>query len=141
MSHQEEFEELSAFEQLRVENARLKAENERLLRHMGKIAGFFEQRGDLGNKVSRAFQIARIYAEACKALRPRRVRHLKRGSTYEVVGEAEMQVSEPTNHDIHQVGFRLLREGDLIAVYRAEDGKLYGRFPDEFGDGRFEELP
>lgn len=67
----------------------------------------------------------------------RRVRHKKRGSTYEVLGEAELQISVklPQDH-----GGRLAEEGDRITVYRGEDGRLWARFTDEFEDGRFEEI-
>lgn len=57
-------------------------------------------------------------------------RHIKRGSTYRVLGEAEAQVA----HD-----FRPLRDGDKLTVYQAEDGRLWARFVDEFHDGRFED--
>lgn len=70
-------------------------------------------------------------------LRRRRVRHLKRNSTYQVLGEAEAQVSKGT---LAEHG-RLLSEGQKITVYRAEEGgKLWVRFPDEFEDGRYEEI-
>lgn len=55
-------------------------------------------------------------------------RHVKRGSTYRVVGEARVQVA----HD-----FRSLREDDRLTVYQGEDGQLWARFTDEFNDGRF----
>ncbi len=67
----------------------------------------------------------------------RRVRSLKRGTTYRVLGEAEVQISKPT---LSTKG-RLLTEGEKLTVYQAdEDGKLWVRFPDEFEDGRFEEI-
>lgn len=53
-------------------------------------------------------------------------RHKKRGSTYTVVGTAEVQSSNPVN------------EGDRLVVYRGEDGRLWARPVDEFTDGRFE---
>jgi hypothetical protein len=79
----------------------------------------------------------------------RRVRHKKRGSTYEVVGEGRMQaekwrvIRETGTTD--RYGFP---EGDLlvadmreIVIYRAEkDGSLWARPKEEFEDGRFEEL-
>lgn len=60
----------------------------------------------------------------------RRYRHLKRGSTYQVVSElAKVQASRP------------IVEGDHIVVYRAEmDGTDWARPVGEFCDGRFEEL-
>lgn len=61
----------------------------------------------------------------------RRVRHKKRGTTYEVLGDAEMQLSRANFHYIY--------EGNLLTVYRCEKtGKLWCRFPGEMSDGRFE---
>ena len=58
-----------------------------------------------------------------------RYRHVKRGTVYEVVGEAELQM----NADC-------LVDGSQMMVYRGEDGKLWCRHYDEFHDGRFEAL-
>lgn len=67
-------------------------------------------------------------------------RHKKRGTTYEIVGEAEAQVS--TGAHVWGIVERPLRDGDQLTVYRCiETGKLWARFPDEFHDGRFEEQP
>ena len=55
-----------------------------------------------------------------------RYRHVKRGTVYEIVGEAELQ----TNADN-------LVDGSQMMVYRGEDGKLWCRHYDEFHDGRF----
>lgn len=78
------------------------------------------------------------------ALPERHVTHCKRGSTYGVLGEAEAQIS--TNAlgyqiDLGRVRCRILTEGDKLVVYRdPKTGKLWCRFPDEFADGRFEEV-
>lgn len=70
-----------------------------------------------------------------------RVRHKVRGTTYEVLGEAEVQISTSLYSDINPSTRRLIHEGSKLVIYRAEhDGKLWARFPDEFGDGRFEAL-
>jgi hypothetical protein len=69
----------------------------------------------------------------------RRVRHRKRGTTYDVLGVAEAQVSKFGRSDFPATG-RLIGDGDRIVVYRGEDGKLWCRFEDEFNDGRFEVL-
>lgn len=66
----------------------------------------------------------------------RYVRHVKRGSTYLVLGDAEMQISRPCRPQ--DMGGHLVQEGDKLTVYRAEDGTLWARFSDEFEDGRFE---
>lgn len=59
----------------------------------------------------------------------RLVRHLKRGSDYDVVMEqVSVQCAGPIN------------EGDILSVYVEEDGKGWARPKDEFNDGRFETL-
>jgi hypothetical protein len=59
----------------------------------------------------------------------RRVRHVKRGSTYQVVGEATLQTEVPISDPIRMV------------VYRADrDGALWVRPMSEFHDGRFVEI-
>lgn len=61
--------------------------------------------------------------------RPRHVRHLVRGTCYDVVyEEVSIQAASP------------IAEGDKIAVYVGEDGKPWGRPVAEFNDGRFETL-
>lgn len=73
----------------------------------------------------------------------KRVRHKKRGTTYEILGEAEAQISNPDTYegDLTGPGARYLREGDSLVVYRCiETGKLWLRYPDEFADGRFEDV-
>lgn len=55
--------------------------------------------------------------------------HKKRGTVYEVIGEAELQCA---THDPS--------EGDELVIYRGDDGKLWARMRDEFHDGRFEAL-
>lgn len=73
------------------------------------------------------------------APRLRRVRHVRRGSEYEVLGEGEVQISNP--EDLVRRYSRILTEGDELVVYRAcSDGKLWLRFPDEFADGRFVDI-
>lgn len=66
----------------------------------------------------------------------RRVRHKARDKTYQVLGEAEAQVSKGT---LSAHG-RMLTEGQHLTVYRADDEKLWVCFPDEFEDGRFESI-
>lgn len=57
------------------------------------------------------------------------VRHKKRGSSYTILGELEIQTSAP------------IHEGDIITGYRCcETGKLWGRPVGEFNDGRFENV-
>lgn len=79
------------------------------------------------------------------ATSPAKVRHVKRGSTYDVIGEGEVQIS--TGFDDRERGagtkkWRRLTEGDHLVAYRAHsDGKLWLRFPDEFNDPkRFERI-
>lgn len=55
-----------------------------------------------------------------------RVRHLKRGTEYEVIGTARLQSAKP------------VRDMDPVVVYRADkDGTLWARAEGEFCDGRF----
>lgn len=53
--------------------------------------------------------------------------HVKRGTSYEVLGRAELQ-----NGNV-----KGLREGVTLVVYRGDDGKLWAREEGEFTDGRF----
>lgn len=67
-------------------------------------------------------------------------RHLKRGSEYRVIGEAEAQVSTGDYRPDWTIE-RRIADGDRLTVYQGTDGKLWARFSDEFNDGRFESLP
>jgi hypothetical protein len=59
----------------------------------------------------------------------RRVRHLVRGSSYDVLSEtANVQASAP------------IVEGDKVAVYLAGDDTVWVRPVGEFNDGRFEDV-
>ena len=54
------------------------------------------------------------------------VRHVKRGTTYQVVGEAKLQTSGS------------IAEGAMLTIYRGvNSGALWARPTDEFRDGRF----
>jgi hypothetical protein len=93
---------------------------------------------------------ARTAAPQDGAQSVRRVRHKKRGTTYHVLGAAEAQVSTgsyrawpplATKHEGEGLPARLVRDGLTLTVYRCEQtGKLWCRFPDEFEDGRFEDI-
>jgi len=102
-------------------------------------------------KASREYEAIAALSTA-PAARPgdgvERVRHVKRGTEYEVLGEAEAQVSKGTHSvwpkgiafhvDAESVPGRLLSDGWEITVYRCvTTGKLWCRFTDEFRDGRF----
>jgi hypothetical protein len=61
-----------------------------------------------------------------------RVRHVKRRTEYEVLGEAEAQSSNGVRHFV---------DGRNVTVYQClKTGKLWVRFTDEFRDGRFETI-
>lgn len=56
---------------------------------------------------------------------PPRVRHLRRGSTYTVLGPARIQTATP------------LTDLAEVVIYRGEDGETWARPVAEFEDGRF----
>lgn len=56
------------------------------------------------------------------------MRHKKRGTTYTVIGTAELRMA----HD--------LVYGAFLTIYQGEDGKWWARQEDEFEDERFEEV-
>lgn len=58
-----------------------------------------------------------------------RVRHKQRGTEYEVLGVAELQLASAP-----------VLEGSKLAIYRGEDGRLWAREVGEFRDGRFETI-
>jgi len=60
----------------------------------------------------------------------KRIKHIKRGTTYRIVGRASIQISTS------------IKDGDVVYVYESEDdGKWYARPITEFTLDRFEELP
>lgn len=71
---------------------------------------------------------------------PEIVRHVGRGTLYDVLGEAEVQISFPTDWAGVGDGYRPLREHDRLVIYRGKDDRLWARFPSEFHDGRFENI-
>jgi hypothetical protein len=79
--------------------------------------------------VDEAFVFAHARALAEASAEGRRFRHLKRGSTYTVVGRAELQSAVP------------IAEGAELTIYRCEgDDRLWARPTAEFTDGRFVEI-
>lgn len=57
-------------------------------------------------------------------------RHKKRGTTYQEVGVASLQVATKGH----------LSEGAHLVIYRDDDGRLWAREVSEFEDGRFEKV-
>lgn len=57
-------------------------------------------------------------------------RHIKRGTTYRIIGTGTLQAStEP------------VKEGDVMTVYQSlHDGSIWIRKTTEFMDGRFEQI-
>lgn len=55
-----------------------------------------------------------------------RVRHVRRGTSYDVVGGAIAQASTGP-----------IQDGAEVVVYRGEDGRMWVRERREFEDGRF----
>lgn len=62
------------------------------------------------------------------------VRHLKRGSIFQIVGEVMLEWSGEDRRD--------LLDGEILVHYRdVQNGRSYARTMDEFCDGRFELVP
>ena len=58
-----------------------------------------------------------------------RWRHVKRGTEYTEIGRAELQAANGP-----------VAEGNILVIYRGDDGRLWSRREDEFADGRFERV-
>lgn len=56
-------------------------------------------------------------------------RHIKRGTEYQFIDEADLQTDKP------------LSDYEVVSVYRGNDGRVWVRPSSEFNDGRFERLP
>lgn len=92
---------------------------------------------DFATEISEQVAAIRALIDREPAPVVRRVRHLKRGSTYEVIGDAEGQISH-SNEELGRSGQRVVAEGTVLTVYKCDKtGKLFWRFPSEFNDGRF----
>lgn len=84
-----------------------------------------EGRGAFGSS-ARAIAVAVLKAaEDVRDGGLRRVRHVKRGSEYFIVGQALLQSNKE------------LKDMEQMVVYRADDGTLWVRPLTEFEDGRF----
>jgi hypothetical protein len=59
-----------------------------------------------------------------------RYRHKKRGTSYTIVGTAQVQAPDDAP----------LTDFEVVVVYRGDDGNLWVRRRSEFFDGRFEQL-
>lgn len=71
-----------------------------------------------------------------------RVRHVKRGTEYEVLHRGvELQVALTRPFCLGHLNLPALEEGNRLAIYRGADGKLWAREEGEFDDGRFVPAP
>jgi hypothetical protein len=72
-------------------------------------------------------EVERLRAELAADAPKGTARHIKRGTTYDVIGEAYIQTDKP------------LEDMMKVVIYRChEDGQLWARRLAEFYDGRFE---
>ncbi|MFG1255930.1 hypothetical protein V5F79_01295 [Xanthobacter flavus] len=96
------------------------------------------ERSDMREDAGRAYDNAAFVRRlAVPAVDPSPThRHVKRGSEYRVIGEAEAQVSTGDYRPDWTIE-RLIADGDRLTIYQGADGKLWARFTDEFNDGRF----
>lgn len=62
-------------------------------------------------------------------------RHVKRGTTYELLGMGKLQCGAKGLGEI-----RMMFDKDDVAIYRGQDGSLWARRASEMEDGRFEKL-
>lgn len=103
----------------------------------------YEDRGPGADEVLTKIALDALAAirAAGVALVPREAtaRHISSGTSYDVLGEAEVQISriDPVEY-LPSGGDRRISDGDTLTIYCGSDGKLWARFPDEFTDGRFE---
>lgn len=73
------------------------------------------------------FELPRVLIAPWKKITRSRYRHVRRGSTYILVGSGLAQCAEP------------IADGEFLAIYRCEEtGNWWVRPMDEFEDGRFE---
>ena len=95
--------------------AEIEAENERLI-----DAGLEA----VAEQSARIAELEAVHAGLGQA------RHIKRGSTYDILGEGIIQTRDP------------LIDMDAVVIYRCrKTGKLWARQSAEFYDGRFEIMP
>lgn len=87
-----------------------------------------------GPRLSGTFRWHELWERFCATIIARGTRqvwrHKKRGTIYNIVGIAELQVSAR----------RRPAEGDRIVIYVGSDGKMWARSETEFLDGRFEHV-
>jgi hypothetical protein len=75
--------------------------------------------------------------------RPRIYRHRKRGTTYQFVGRAKMQIGPESLRNLdgdQDVVCHVLEQKSYVIYQSIADGSLWVRPESEFFDGRFEEV-
>lgn len=107
--------------------AALRAEVERLIRERDEADKSDMSARDMLNDLEAEIERLTKALEPSKGWNPTH-RHVKRGSSYQIVAHARLQTERP------------LEDNRDVIVYEGEDGAVWVRPYHEFHDGRFEQI-